>query len=70
MSGVCSGLIACRVKVSLASCFRCPAGAGMGSGKRIQEDWKVVLGESALDIRPGHVSSAVDGSGGTCAVSL
>ncbi len=36
----------------------------MGTGKRIQEDWKVVLGESALDIRPGCVSSAVDGSGG------
>lgn len=37
-------------------------GAG-GSGKRIQEDWKVVLGESALDIKAGNVSTAADGTG-------
>jgi hypothetical protein len=42
----------------------------MGSGKRIQEDWKVVLGESALDIRPGHISSSVDGSGVACAADM
>jgi hypothetical protein len=39
------------------------AGGGGGGGKQIQEDWKVVLGETALDIQCGNVSTAADGTG-------
>jgi hypothetical protein len=32
-------------------------------GKRIQEDWKVVLGELALDVRTGNLAAAADAAG-------
>lgn len=41
-----------------------------GSGKRIHEDWKVVLGESALDIKVGNVSTAADGTDAQTAPSI
>jgi hypothetical protein len=41
----------------------CPSSAGSAAAapapvaKRIQHDWKLVLGEAALDIKTGRVSS-------------
>lgn len=37
--------------------------AGGTTGKRLQEEWKLVLGEAALDIQPGNVSLTVGGTG-------
>ena len=31
--------------------------------KRVQADWKLVLGEVALDIRPGRIMQGLQGGG-------
>jgi hypothetical protein len=48
------------------SLHRMVAAAGGACGKQIQEDWKVVLGETALDIQCGNVSTGADGTGASC----
>jgi hypothetical protein len=36
-------------------------GMGYTASKRVQSDWKLVLGEVALDIRPGKITQGLQG---------
>lgn len=41
------------------ACCACCAATGLQVAKRVQADWRLVLGESAVDIRVGRVSAGL-----------
>lgn len=38
-------------------------GHPLAGGKQLLEDWRVVLGEAALDVQAGSMSTAADSTG-------